>query len=311
MFKKSIMTLLLVFAVQGSLFSSPLIGDLCFFKVLFEQYRPHSTEKGKTFTKQVWSTIDRDQKINTPLFEPLNETIPGYDLKTESLNPLLFEKNKSAIKWNLWNIIVSEVVKGQLALYSPFNPKEAKQKDDGFLKYPITKEKFDGEDKEMEGWEYIEWLKYNYLATEVIDPFAAPLKSMVYPDEDSLIMDEASGFGMAVYPPSKFVWFQDKDIIKYSIKETWTFDENAKVIDKSIDAIAPVVMSKDHNGKLKVERMLFWVDFKKLNPFLTNTSVLIDRYKQEHIINLSAFFNQREFYPTILTDKKSILKVSE
>ncbi|PZE18058.1 hypothetical protein DNU06_05425 [Putridiphycobacter roseus] len=291
--------------VNGNLFAVELPLNLNKWDVL-----SRVSEDSKKFTKHVWSSIAVDQGINHPLFYPYNENIPGLDKKTKNLNPVLFDQQQTAINWNLWNIMVCHIVQGDLTLYSAVNPVDTDEKDYGFLKYPITKEKYINEGEASNDWSYLDWLKHYYLATEFIDPFAMPLKSMVYPDEDSLIIDETDGFAMAVYPQSEFKWFQDKDIIKYKIREIWTYDKNGKVVDKKMEAIAPVIGNKDQNGNIMGERILFWIDFKELSPHLTTSFILINRYKKEKIISLLEFFQQREFYASLLEDKKALLKAT-
>ena len=55
------------------------------------------------WSKNVWSTIDTDQLINSPVFQPLNEFISGYNNIEDKMELSLFETEKSKIKCSIGN----------------------------------------------------------------------------------------------------------------------------------------------------------------------------------------------------------------
>ena len=51
-----------------------------------------SVKKKSKFSKDVWSIIELDQKINAPIFYPYNEKTPGFDQAEMEMRSELFEK---------------------------------------------------------------------------------------------------------------------------------------------------------------------------------------------------------------------------
>ena len=264
-----------------------------------------TAKKKKTFSVDVWSIIEVDQKINTPIFFPYNDQIPGYDYSNynfgkNQIKSELFDTHKNAIKWNLWTILMRNFFKGELTLYSPFDPNWEMNRDNGFLLYPILPAIPDGT---FETDSVFRENVFIHLGHELIDPFAPPLKSWLYPGEDSLIQDPSTGMWEAVYPPSDHIWYQDSDIIGYKIKEKWFLDKNGNVRHKKISAIAPMIMMKDWNGNDIGERELFWIDYGALEELLKPYYIKLDRYKKDQIISLYDFFDKREFYASKIDTK--------
>jgi hypothetical protein len=259
----------------------------------------HSKKKKKNWSKDVWSVIELDQKINTAIFLPYNKKRPGFDYGSQEIKSELFETQKAAIKWNLWTILMRNFFKGDLTLYSPYDPNWQNNHDGGFLIYPITPDKFgsspDGTfETDPVFKDKIE--SFGFLGHIYYDPFAMPLQSWEYPGEDSVIVNDRTGFLEAVYPPSEFLWVEDSDILAYKIKEKWILDENGNVLDKMITSIAPIVMEKDDNGNEMGKKELFWIDFNELTEMLEPYFIKLDRYKKDQIISLHDFFDTREFY---------------
>lgn len=264
---------------------------------------PGAIDQKKNWAKSVWSIIERDQKVNNPIFEPSNEHVPGFYEGTGRMNLAHFESEKESVKWNLWTIIVYHFIKNDLDLYLPFNPDWEIQTDNGHLLYPFTAKRFgNSEDGNFQTDEKFREDAHNYgiLGTMHVDPFAAPLKSKIYPDEDSINAE-----GYAIYPPSTFVPFSDKDIIKYKIKEDWIVDKNGMVKDKEITAIAPIINMIDHNGQIVGEREIFWLDFNQLATVLSPYFVMMDRYRTERVVSFAKFFKEREFYADFLSEEKT------
>lgn len=274
---------------------------------------PFHDKKKKNWTKDVWSVIELDQKVNAPLFHPYNDKIPGFDYPNQEIKSALFEVHKGAIKWNLWTIIMRNFFNNKLLLYSPYDPEWENNRDDGFLLYPVSPSEY-GTSSEAT-YETDSTFRENVLNMGLIgqvyyDPYATPLLSWLYPDEDSIIYNPKTGFHEAVYPPDDIVLYQDKDIVAYNIKEKWILDENGKVLDKIITAIAPIIIQKDNNGNDVGERELFWLEYTALVELLTPYYIQLNRYKREEIITLGEFFDRREFFASeISRDSIQVKKV--
>ena len=132
------------------------------------------------------------------------------------------------------------------------------------------------------------------------------MMSYEYPGEDSVDYD-----GNTVYYPFPFNWYQDKNIIKFKIKESWEINKNGEVMNKVITSIAPIVYQIDEEGNIYGERELFWIDFKELKPILKSYYLLLGRYKRERVISYLQFFNQREFYGSVSKEDKFQIKTKK
>ncbi|MFK8044538.1 MAG: gliding motility protein GldN [Crocinitomicaceae bacterium] len=205
------------------------------------------------WSKKIWQVIDLREKFNHPLYYPLDDLEEG-----------MWKKNTT--RWSLWTIIRHHVMTGELTIYSPFNPDWEQWKDGDLFKYPIAPTTPGGNyynDKDFRERMFL------YMGTEQVDPFAEPLKSFVYPDEDSVVMGD-DGFEEAVYPPSDTTWFKSADIVQYKIKEQVFFDKERSVKETRILGIAPMVYRRDNNGNIIGFRELFWLYFPQCRYVFQN-----------------------------------------
>jgi hypothetical protein len=277
------------------------IGPLLFFFLLLVNFSNANTPFKKKWSKNVWTKIELNQKINSPIFLPFNENLPGFDYGNQVFDDSMYYRDNSAINWNLWTIISRAVMNTDLILYSPYNPEWYATKDNGFLNYPILpnvygrseKGNFFNDDKF-----YRTCIDYDFLGRELFDANPEPIISVEYPGEDSI--DNNGDF---VYYPFDIYFYQDKDIESYMLREKWILNINGEVVDKEILAIAPIVNNKDSYGNVVGEKELFWVDFKVLIEKIKPYYILLDRYKQERVISYFDFFNDREFYSEIIEEK--------
>lgn len=242
-------------------------------------------EADVTWSKRVWSVIDLREKFNHPLYYPMDDLQEG-----------MWKKNTS--RWSLWTIIRHHVMTGDLTIYSPFNPEWESWTDGDMFKYPVAPTLPGGNyynDKDFREAMFI------YLGTELLDPFAEPLKSYVYPDEDSVVYDPALGYEVAVYPPSDTIWFTSKDIVQYRIKEDWFFDKERSVLDRRIIGIAPVVYQIDGNGNISGFRELFWLYFPECRYVFQNFFVQ-SRHNDSQRMSFDDLFWKRMFQSYIIKE---------
>ncbi|WP_072032209.1 type IX secretion system ring subunit PorN/GldN [Crocinitomix catalasitica] len=239
-------------------------------------------EADVTWARRVWSFVDLREKFNHPLYYPLDDLQNG-----------MWQKNTT--RWSLWTIIRHHVMTGDLTIYSPFNPNWEQWVDGDMFKYPVVSNLPNGTyftDKEFRERAFI------YMGSEQVDPFAEPLKSYVYPDEDSLRENPETGFMEAVYPPSDTIWYTSKDIVQYRIKEDFFFDKERSVMDRRIIGIAPVVYSRDQNGNISGLRELFWLYFPECRYVFQNFFVQ-SRHNDAQRMSFDDLFWKRMFQSTI------------
>lgn len=245
----------------------------------------HVREADVTWSKRVWSVIDLRQKFNHPLFYPMDEVQEGM-------------WNKNLNVWSMWTIIRYHVLHGDLTVYSPFNPEWETWTDGDSFKYPVTPSKAGGNyfnDSLFREDVFI------YLGTEVVDPFAPPLKSMVDPTEDSVIYNPITQVWEAVYPAADTSWFLSQDIVQYKIKEDWFFDKERSQMDRRIIGIAPVVHQKDVNGNVTGLRELFWLYFPECRYVFQNF-FLKNRHNDAQWMSLDDLFWKRMFQSYIVKE---------
>lgn len=204
-------------------------------------------EADAMWERRVWQYIDTREKINHPLYYPLDE-----------VTPYAWVRNNE--RYSLWTIIRQHVMEGKLRVFSPYNPLSYGfgKKDGDQLKYPIKPE--DGKDfytdkkfrDEMQGFLY----------------YLGPQSDVAEVDENGeyiMTIDPETGLESFTYAPPDTFYFESKDIVQYRIKENWIFDKERSMMDQRIIALAPVVydMDIDADGNKQITKMkeLFWLYF--------------------------------------------------
>lgn len=226
-------------------------------------------EADAVWSRRVWESIDLREKINLPLYYPLDE-ISRTGVWT-----------KNASRWSLWTIIRTHVLNGDLTVFSPYNPilLGFGGMDGDQLKYPI---------KPQPGLNFYTDTAFQaslsrYLA-EIGQQGTTPLI-----DEDpnsptygqNLVVTDANGLQSFVYDPPDTTWFVSEDIVQYRIKEDWFLDKERSILDKRIIAICPVRYRKDKdpNGRVQIQGLeeMFWLYFPHCRFVFNNYFVYNDK----------------------------------
>jgi Gliding motility associated protein GldN len=250
-------------------------------------------QKKKKWTRNVWSVIDSVSISNKLLFSPYNDFHMGYDVFNGGyvLEKLL--KQEDAISFNLWNIMLFHFLKGELTLYSPYNPDWYDTRDNGFLQYPVTSKMYgSSENGTFTNDEKFRRsiINFQFISLTDVSSVRVAVKSQVDP-----LMDSITSNGNVIYYARAVTYFLDQDITQYKLKENWTIDENGLVLDKEIKAIAPMVNALDQDGNYIGTYELFWLDFNDLRKVLATHFMLLDNQSKKKVSSFEDYFLERKF----------------
>jgi len=229
---------------------------------------PHVREADVVWSKRVWSSIDLREKINHPLYYPLDEMQGG-----------VWTRNSQ--RWSLWTIIRMHILNGDLTLFSPYNPvlMGLGANDGDQLKYPVKPEP--GKN----------FLTDSIFRTELAYYLAeigemGTVEKLVEDPLDSnfgepIVVIDSNGNQSYVYDDPDTTWIMSDQIVQYRIKEDWFFDKERSVLDTRIIAIAPVKYSTeiDPNGRKQITGLeeMFWLYFPHCRFVFNNYFVYNDK----------------------------------
>lgn len=242
----------------------------------------HVREADAVWSKRVWRYIDLREKINHSLYYPLDNI--------EATSKFEFDWVKHQRRWSLWTVILTNIVNGNLTLYSPEHPVLFMIKDGDSFKYPIvpppgktvTDSVFFG-DK----------LSAYIGEEEICDP-------VPYLDQygDDSVKTNPDGSQEVVTMPCPYNFFQSKDIVQYRLKEDWFFDKERSVMDVRIIGMAPVAYKKSKSGQIQGYNELFWLYFPECRYVFQNYYVYNEK-NDSRWFSYDDLFWKREFNSVI------------
>lgn len=196
--------------------------------------------------KRVWRRIDLREKMNFPLYYPIE--------------PI------SDDRMSLWDALISNIYNNPdlITVYEPTTlarglgglPEDGDQ-----FKYPVPNIDLDKYKAAMDG------------LIKVCDKPVLQVKPD--PSDRSTWYDSLDTAGLQVTNPDRSTWVCDSitadEIVAWDLKEDWFFDKQRSVLDVRIIGISPVVYYSDPNTKQVIgTKNLFWLYFPQIRPIIQN-----------------------------------------
>lgn len=238
----------------------------------------HVREADVIWSNRVWRAIDLREKINLPMYYPLDD-FSGSGAWV-----------KNASRWSLWTVIRTHVLNADLTVYDPENPLAFGTFDGDQFKYPVApaagKNYYTDEDFRTEVFRMLGTLGPQSL-TPLTDQYG----------EDSVVYYDDGSFEV-VYPARDTIWYKSSDIVQYRVKEDWFFDKERSVMDVRILGLCPVVYQKDENGTISGMKELFWLYFPQCR-FVFNNYFVYNTHNDAQWFSFDDLFWKRQFSSTI------------
>jgi gliding motility associated protien GldN len=241
----------------------------------------HVREADYIWSQRLWTYVDLREKINLPLYYPLDDYDPGSG-----------EWVINSSRWSLWTIIKKHVISGDLTLYYPQNPKildfgdNKGVKDGDQLKYPL---------RPQPGMNYETDSIYKNEIGQLLNLLSncrlESIKNSL--GEDSVVWDPIAEVevGAGTYMTCDTVQIISKYIAQYRLKTDWFFDKERSVLDKRIIAIAPVIYDAGKEGGRYKE--LFWLYFPQCRYVFNNYYTYNDKNDAQWMSFDDLFWSRR------------------
>lgn len=237
---------------------------------------PSIREADALWSRRVWRAIDLREKINRPLYYPLDDFTNPDPVTGE------VEWIRNDNRWSLWTIIRQHILSGELTVYSDYNPIKTSIKDGDKFKYPIIPAQ--GKNFQTDQ-EYRDELTL-YLAE--LGPIPVDPYLNIYQQ------DSTDANGNYVYPPRDTLWIKSEDIIQYRLKEDWIFDKQRSVMEPRILGIAPVRHMKE-NGTIIGTETMFWLYFPTDCRYVFNNYFVYNESNGSNWMSFDDYFMKRRF----------------
>lgn len=243
-------------------------------------------QSSRLFEKIVFVEVSVDE--DSAVFKPLSKawglhwrissdlTYNGSALMNSDKYKLSFNERTE----NLWTVLHPMIIDGSLHSYYPYDPAlYGLGSWDGYeLNYPVV-----GED-ERGSFLTSESTRENlcFLLGRFGPQSDMPLSTLQ--GEDSVLV-LADGSEVFVYPAPDFLWYTDKDIVKYKLRVSVLLNKNGKEKKRVIQSIAPIINRLSETGEVEGEQPLVWLDFEELEPVLKKAYYFDEDLKSVSYLN--------------------------
>jgi gliding motility associated protien GldN len=229
------------------------------------------------WSTRVWRTIDLREKINHPIYLPLDDFSGGVWVRHAS-------------RWSLWTIIRNHVLNADLKIFDPECPYAFGTFDGDQFKYPVVPKP---------GKNFFTDSLFREQAFRFFGKLSAASDvALTNIDGTDSIVELPDGSFQTIYPPRDTTWYTSKDIVQYRLKEDWFFDKERSVMDCRILGMAPVVYNQDDKGNISGLKELFWLYFPHCR-FVFNNYFVYNTKNDAQWMSFDDLFWKRQFSSTI------------
>ena len=134
---------------------------------------------------------------------------------------------------------------------------------------------------------------YSDKKEDFSDEYKLTFKQVIELANIDIFEIEVNGNGDTVYVINE-VDIPNESVLKFYIKEVWYFDVLESCLKFKIECIAPQLYYINESGVTE-KRVMFWVPFDELRPWLARQSVVINNKNTKAFISYDDLFQKRRF----------------